>query len=110
MLPYPGVVFIGLAATGFEICTVVILFAIAFAKSPIHLEVPLRLGRELDRKHQSRHRADLGRVKRAYQLLQPTRVEQHIVVRIGDNVAGCLERAGIARNIQGRVAATLRRD
>jgi len=34
--------------------------------------------------------------------LQLTRVEQDIVVRTGDNVAGCLERAGIARSIRAR--------
>src|ERR1700722_33586 len=54
-----------------ETQTVEVLLTVALPKPPIGLELPLRLGRQFRRKHESRYGTDLWRVKCGYQILEP---------------------------------------
>jgi hypothetical protein len=72
----------------------------AAAEAPHLLENALRLGFQFARKDKSGNRPDFLRVECILDSAQPGRVQNRVIVRIGDNVAARSGRASVARNVQ----------
>ena len=70
------------------------------AKSPICFEMPLRCGLEFCRQDQSGNRHDVRRIESIREPFQPTRMQDNVVIGVGDNVSPCRTGACVACNIE----------
>ena len=65
------------------------------------LELHLRAGGELERQHGTRDRGRVGmRGPRVDEALQPSRIDDHVVVEVGQEGAGRLPHAAVASEVQ----------
>ena len=80
-----------------ELLRVEVAPQVAAAEAPVGLEVALRFGGQLARQHEAGHGRNLRCVERRHQAFEPRRVQQHVVVGVGDESTTSRARAPALR-------------